>query len=230
MSFGAFNSSSPLLSSDNNNNNNNNNDDNINYYNSFELLKNPLISYDVNVINGRQSFRMTFHNCITALKEYQNKSLEELRWEDYMLNKRYPNQTSRSQAFQQQPQSIVKAFLQQTLNTPLEKNGTKLVDYEPSFSAEVVCNFLSAEKYSYRDVYYKSISAMFQYESMAFEELRWLDYTLGSQFKVNKKNNDIPKKTKADESDKSEEALKQSDETICPICLESLSQVIYCVF
>ena len=49
---------------------------------------NPLISFDLISINGFSQKIKTFHNCITALKEYENKSLEELRWEDYVLNKR----------------------------------------------------------------------------------------------------------------------------------------------
>jgi hypothetical protein len=50
------------------------------------MNNNPLIAFE----NIGDRTITTFHNCITALKEYENKSLEELRWEDYQLNKKYP--------------------------------------------------------------------------------------------------------------------------------------------
>jgi hypothetical protein len=50
------------------------------------MNNNPLIAFE----NIGDRTITTFHNCITALKEYESKSLEELRWEDYQLNKKYP--------------------------------------------------------------------------------------------------------------------------------------------
>ncbi|RNA07987.1 nuclear pore complex Nup98-Nup96 isoform X1, partial [Brachionus plicatilis] len=44
--------------------------------------------------NGVQSTIQTNHQCITAMKNYQRKSLEELRLEDYQANRKFPQTTS----------------------------------------------------------------------------------------------------------------------------------------
>ncbi|XP_069129368.1 nuclear pore complex protein Nup98-Nup96-like isoform X2 [Argopecten irradians] len=46
------------------------------------------VSQDTMVKNGVSSHISTRHQCITAMKEYQNKSLEELRVEDYLAGRK----------------------------------------------------------------------------------------------------------------------------------------------
>jgi len=48
--------------------------------------------------NGRSKTKTinTLHQCITAMKQYENKSIEELRWEDYKANLNTPIQTTTS--------------------------------------------------------------------------------------------------------------------------------------
>ena len=44
--------------------------------------------------NGSSQTINTNHQCITAMKEYEIKSLEDLRWEDYQANRKFPTQQS----------------------------------------------------------------------------------------------------------------------------------------
>jgi len=48
----------------------------------------PLLSTDIMIKNGNNQTINTRHQCITCMKEYENKSLEELRYEDYQANRK----------------------------------------------------------------------------------------------------------------------------------------------
>lgn len=54
----------------------------------------PLVASDTMMKNGTQTTIQTKHMCITAMKAYESKSLEELRIDDYIANRRAPTTTS----------------------------------------------------------------------------------------------------------------------------------------
>ncbi|CAH8495623.1 unnamed protein product [Schistosoma turkestanicum] len=59
--------------------------------NGTALAFNPPITTEIIQRGGQPSQVNAKHMCITAMKEYQDKSLEELRLEDYSLNRRGPS-------------------------------------------------------------------------------------------------------------------------------------------
>ena len=50
---------------------------------TYTIAFQPTLSRDVMVRNGGNEYITTRLNCITCMREYQDKSLEELRYEDY---------------------------------------------------------------------------------------------------------------------------------------------------
>ncbi|CAH8850249.1 unnamed protein product [Trichobilharzia szidati] len=61
--------------------------------NGTSIAFNPPITTEILQRGGQPSQVNAKHMCITAMKEYQDKSLEELRLEDYALNRRGPSST-----------------------------------------------------------------------------------------------------------------------------------------
>lgn len=53
---------------------------------------NPVTGQDSLVKSGVQQNINVKHQCITCMKEYEGKSLEELRYEDYLANRKGPSQ------------------------------------------------------------------------------------------------------------------------------------------
>jgi nuclear pore complex protein Nup98-Nup96 len=51
---------------------------------------NPTKSTDVMMKSGHQQSVSTSYQCISCMKEYENKSLDELRFEDYAANRKGP--------------------------------------------------------------------------------------------------------------------------------------------
>lgn len=54
----------------------------------------PLNGTDTMLKNNVNTTINTRHQCITAMKEYEGKSMEELRWEDYQANRKGPTTTA----------------------------------------------------------------------------------------------------------------------------------------
>ena len=53
---------------------------------------NPVAGTDTVVQKNVSSTINIKHNCITCMREYESKSLEELRFEDYLANRKGPSQ------------------------------------------------------------------------------------------------------------------------------------------
>ncbi|CAH8522586.1 unnamed protein product [Heterobilharzia americana] len=64
--------------------------------NGTSFAFNPPVTTEILQRSGQPSQVNAKHMCITAMKEYQDKSLEELRLEDYALNRRGPSASSSS--------------------------------------------------------------------------------------------------------------------------------------
>ena len=71
----------------------------------------PTLSTDTLLKGGQSSTVNTKQHCLTFMKEYEQKSIEELRLEDYMANRKGPQAgTSSSGMFNAQPQQQTGMF------------------------------------------------------------------------------------------------------------------------
>ena len=181
----------------------------VNYkidHNSTQMNNNPLIAFE----NIGDRTITTFHNCITALKEYESKSLEELRWEDYQLNKKYPKVLPPSLTNSSKANSSITTTTTTASYTPVYKGPT---DHLPPMARNVYPPITSRP--NTKDVKYKKtpgadfkpswdgkslvcqdtnhicITAMHEYENASFEELRYSDYRNNCKFGNGRGGDDV---------------------------------------
>ena len=188
---------------------------------------NPLISYET---EGNSNI-LIFHNCITALDEYKGKSLEELRWEDYQLGRRFPI-TPASQLSVSTRRPLVASPLNQ---------GSQFCKYKVTVGADF--KTYSDGSMTYSDTNHMPITAMPEYENASFEELRYADYNRNCKFpriqqKPNNKSqkdltsnlttsNTLKNKSINTNKDASKVNSVDTKETnlVCTICLEQIIKV-----
>ena len=142
-------------------------------------LKNPLVSRDEAKINGVIRTIPTFLNSICGLPQYQNKSYEELRWEDYLINNKFPKKPP--------PVASASAIVgpASTSNgrrTVSPINGTRDTKYKPTEGADIKPSIFSDTPFTHIDTNITSITAMLEYERFSLEELRYYDYKNGLKY------------------------------------------------
>ena len=67
----------------------------------------PLVGTDSVMKNGATQTINIKHHCITCMREYDSKSLEELRFEDYLANRKGPSQVSIKESIMFFEQSLI---------------------------------------------------------------------------------------------------------------------------
>lgn len=90
----------------------------------------PLLASDTMLKNGTNTTISTRHQCITAMKEYEGKSMEELRWEDYQVNRKASatgvfNSPSNTSIFNATPSTVSTPF------TGINQNSSSLFSAKP---------------------------------------------------------------------------------------------------
>ncbi|XP_015785511.1 nuclear pore complex protein Nup98-Nup96 [Tetranychus urticae] len=101
---------------------------------------NPLIGSDTMLKNNINTTISTRHQCITAMKEYETKSMEELRWEDYQANRKGPQaqgamfgQTATTESLFGATQQQQQQQQQQSATTAPFSSGTNSIFGKPTF-------------------------------------------------------------------------------------------------
>lgn len=98
-----------------------------------------LVGTDTIPKGGLTTTIKTKHQCITCMKEYEGKSLEELRWEDYQANRKGSQQTSFGAALFSSTKPI---FSQHQDSKPIISFGTSIgMDTQPSTSQNIFDKF-----------------------------------------------------------------------------------------
>ncbi|XP_068627116.1 nuclear pore complex protein Nup98-Nup96 [Battus philenor] len=85
---------------------------------------NPVVGTDVVVKSGNSQNVNIKHHCITCMKEYESKSLEELRLEDYTAGRKGSSSAGMFTGFQQQPTENKPLFGGSTFGQPATTSAT----------------------------------------------------------------------------------------------------------
>lgn len=140
---------------------------------------NPLVSKDLLVKNGVTQTITTFLNSICGLPQYQNKSYEELRWEDYLNNNKFPKKPP---PVASAPAIAGAACTNNSSRADSPTNGTRDTKYKPTEGADIKPSIFSDAPFTHTDTNIKSITAMLEYERFSLEELRYYDYKNGLKY------------------------------------------------
>lgn len=163
----------------------------------------------------------TSFECITAMPDYQRKSFEELRWEDYCAKRKCGASLLLDSVASQR-----RTLNPDTAGTPIR--------YAPSASTETTARSEAGSRVV-------SITEMLEYRDKSFEELRWEDYMLNRRTtrretsgsntsRVVEQNAEAataagqPNQVQSG-GETSSSAKAEDDEPTCPICLLTLKEV-----
>lgn len=174
------------------------------------MENNTLISQEIIKIDGRLEVVKTFLNCISGLEQYSNKCLEELRYEDYILNNKYPV-IPPSIPLSSSSNLIKSTIINGSYQVKYNNNGYKIIEVNRN---------INNNNNIYSDSIFKSISAMNEYNMNSFEEIRYQDYLAGYKYGETKKEEEL-----LDVNYNNNKTNNDFTESMCPICLETISNV-----
>lgn len=126
---------------------------------------NRFVLFDSSIKNGVEFFYPISITSITSQDAYSNKSLEEIRYEDYLINRKYP-----------EPKNVIKSLS--------KSEGTHLSKYKPVPGVDFKTNKYTQQS-DPKDTLLTHICTMLEYEKFSPEELRFSDYKNGLKFKKN---------------------------------------------
>lgn len=129
----------------------------------------PRLDLETVQMDGTPIAIVTNHQCITAMKDYESKSIEELRFEDYLLKQKYKRQSSAPIALASPIRPQIYFDSKKTaIGTPVKFNPVSGTD----------CN----ENRQPISTLHQCITVMSEYEAKSFEELKYEDYKANRRF------------------------------------------------